>query len=137
MKLLHSFIKNAKFDLGLEKWSQCLNQHPKSLQHVLNSSIKTKMDKKWVEQSKENRDRLYRDKDKVKNWDRQDIRKQTQGQALDYLRRVQGYDVVFGVPLTEIVDKFGNFSQDRYGAREHVDFYNFILGLQMMECMMK
>lgn len=100
-------ILSADFDLGLKVWKQYVDKHPQSMNHRLSSKLISEMATKWEQQSEEERNKLYSNLDEGGNWKKiPDIREQSKAQAVDYLRRVQGFDVVLGKPLK-------NWSQDR------------------------
>lgn len=100
-------ISTANFELGWKIWSQYLDKHPTSLTHKLSNTLIREMGKKWESQSVEARNKLYSILDEKGSWKKlPDIRVQSKDQAIDYLRRVQGFDVVLGKPLR-------NWSQDR------------------------
>ncbi len=100
-------ISTANFELGLKIWNQYLEKDPASLNHKLSNSLIKEMGSKWEAQSVEARNKLYSNLDKKGTWKKlPDIRVQSKDQAIGYLRRVQGFDVVLGKPLE-------NWSQDR------------------------
>lgn len=101
-------ILSADFDLGWEVWNQYLNNHHQSLNHKLDPNLIKDMKQKFNNQSIERRERLMKLTIKKDSWIAPDIRVQDEAEAIDYLRRIQGFDVVLGKPLT-----LNEWSQDR------------------------
>ena len=98
-------IRVSDFDLGMEIWNQYLNKSPESLNYRIPNMYKQRMGGKWEGQEYEKR-KAWKQKWN-KNWDGPDIRIQTKLEAVDFLRRVQCFDVTLGRPLLR------EFTQDR------------------------
>lgn len=87
----------ADFERGRLVEQQLLNGSHESRNHVLSGVLTNQMRIKWKNQSKESREK-YKGVKKP-GIVLEDVRDQSQHDAVDYLRRCQGMDMVLGLPL--------------------------------------
>jgi len=109
MSILLQVINQADFSKSREYFRYYKQQDPCSTTFTISENIKKAMLKKWDAQSQENRTRYKQVKQPT--WNGPDVRKQTDDEVVDYLRRLQCRESVTGLYLGDV--KGLSWVQDR------------------------